>query len=207
MERLNEQMDCMTRARDLIAAARPCPITLRDQISAYQTNWHRGTEQGLALARAYLEEVEERVQAGTAAYQHERVRLLYWSMAEEPGFHAYLQERYGAVFVGAPYGAMPETYARTIHGDDPLRALSARHVFLFDMQSPSWMLREARLHGVDAVVAVEDASPYPSVWRQACEAAGVPYLAVPSVQDSPRVREILDAFFTTRLPQTETRVE
>lgn len=207
MERVNEQMDCMARARELIAAARPCPISLRDQVSAYQTTWHRGTEQGLALARAYLEEVAERVQAGTAAYQHERLRLLYWSMAEEPDFHPYLEERYGAVFVGAPYGAMPETYARTVYHDDPLRALSARHIFLFDMQSPSWMLREARLHGVDAVVAMEDPSPYPSVWRQACEAAGFPYLSVPRVRDDAEVRAILDAFFTTRLPRTEARAE
>jgi hypothetical protein len=203
MQRVNQQMDTMSRARDLIAAARPCPISLRDQVSAYQTNWHRGTEQGLALANAYYEEVAERVQAGTAAYRSERLRLLFWSMAEEPEFHPYLEERYGAVFVGAPYGAMPETYARTVYDDDPLRALSARHIFLFDMQSPTWMLREARLHGVDAVLAVEDPSPYPSVWRQACEAAGIPYVAVPRVRDDAEVRAILDEFFSSLTPRSE----
>ena len=46
MERVNTQMDVMSEARDLIASARPCPVTLRDQISAYQTNWHRGTRAG-----------------------------------------------------------------------------------------------------------------------------------------------------------------
>jgi hypothetical protein len=50
MELVNEQMDYMSRARDLIAAARPCPVSLRDQMSAYQTNWHRGTPRGLELA-------------------------------------------------------------------------------------------------------------------------------------------------------------
>ncbi|HZU75144.1 MAG TPA: 2-hydroxyacyl-CoA dehydratase family protein [Dehalococcoidia bacterium] len=195
MERVNAQMDIMTQARDLIAASRPCPVSLRDQVSAYQTNWHRGTLAGLELAAAYRDEVQERVRNGVGAYQHERVRLLYWSMQQEPEFHAYLEERYGAVLVGAPYGAMPQTYARTVYHDDPLRALSARHIFLFDMTSASWMLSEAQRYAVDVVVGVEDPSTYPSRFRQACEGAGLRYLAVPRVSDDPEIRAILDRFF------------
>ena len=141
-------------------------------------------------------EVRQRVVEGVGGYATERIRMLYWSMAQEPDFHGYLEERYGAVFVGAPYGAMPQTYARTVYNDDPLRALSARHIFLFDMTSTSWMLNEARLYGVDVVVGVEDASPHPSRFRQACESAGFRYLAVPRVSDDPEVRGILDAFFS-----------
>jgi hypothetical protein len=195
MERVNAQMDVMSEARDLIAAARPCPVTLRDQVSAYQTNWHRGTPAGLELATAYRDEVRQRVRDGVGAYPQERVRLLYWSMQQEPEFHAYLEERYGAVFVGAPYGAMPQTYARTVYHDDPLRALSARHIFLFDMTSTSWMLSEARRYAVDLVVGVEEPSRYPSRFRQACEAAGFRYLGVPRVSDDPDIRAILDRFF------------
>jgi hypothetical protein len=195
MERVNAQMDVMSRANEIMASARPCPVSLRDQLSAYQTNWHRGTEKGLELATAYANEVEERARHRVGGYGRERVRLLYWSMAQEPEFHAYLEETYGAVVVGAPYGAMPETYARTIYNDDPLRALSARHIFLFDMTSTSWMLREARRCAVDAVLGVEDPSPYPSRFRQACEAAGLRYLAVPRVTDDPEIRTILDRFF------------
>ena len=103
------------------------------------------------------------------------------------------------MIVGAPYGAMPETYARTVYDDDPLRALSARHIFLFDMQSPSWMLREARLYGADAVLGVEDPSPYPSVFRQACETAGIPYLAVPRVSADDEVLSSLADFMRERL--------
>jgi hypothetical protein len=194
MELVNEQMSYMKRARDLIAAARPCPATLRDQMSAYQTNWHRGTEQGLELAQAYCAEVKQRVDDGRAAYPNERLRLLYWTMAQEPDFHAYLQQEFGAVIVGAPYGAMPETYARTVYDGDALRALSARHIFLFDMQSPTWMLSEARRYGVDAVIGVEDPSPYPSVFRQACEAAGTPYVAVPRVTADEEVLALLAQF-------------
>jgi benzoyl-CoA reductase subunit B len=202
MELVNEQMAYMSQARDLIAAARPCPVTLRDQMSAYQTNWHRGTERGLELAQAYYAEVKQRVADGQAAYQHERLRLLYWTMAQEPDFHAYLEREFGAVIVGAPYGAMPETYARTIDADDAddaLRALSARHIFLFDMQSPTWMLHEARQYGVDAVVGIEDASPYPSVFRRACETAGMPYVAVPRVTADDEVVALLAQFMADRL--------
>ena len=195
MERVNSQMDSMARARDLIAAARPCPVSLRDQMSAYQTTWHRGTQVGLDHARAYCAEVAERVAGAVGAYANERVRMLYWSMQPEPEFHRYLEDVYGAVFVGAPYGAMPRTYARTVFNDDPLRALSARQIFLFDMASPTWMLHEAVAHGVDVVVGVEDPSSSPSRFRAACEAAGLKYLTVPRISDDPEVRAILDAFF------------
>jgi hypothetical protein len=181
--------------RSQVDAAAKTVGSLRDQIAAYQSNWHRGTPAGLELARAYCSEVEERAARGMGAYQNERVRLLYWSMMEQPDFHTYMEERYGAVFVAAPYGAAPQTYARTVYDDDPLRALSARHIFLFDMTSTSWMLNEAQLHGVDAVVGVEDPSPYPSRFRQACEAAGLRYIAVPRVSDDPEVRAILDRAF------------
>jgi hypothetical protein len=195
MERVNQQMDIMSRAADVIATARPCPVSLRDQLSAYQTNWHRGTPEGLDLATAYLAEVEDRARNGVGGYAAERVRLLYWSMAQEPEFHSYLEATYGAVIVGAPYGAMPATYARTVYDDDPLRALSARHIFLFDMSSTSWLLHEAARNAVDAVIGVEDPSPYPSRFRLACDAAGLRYLAVPRVSDDPEIRAILDGFF------------
>ena len=42
-------------------------------------------------------------------------------MDREPDFHAFLEQEFGAVIVGAPYGAMPETYARTIYDGDALR--------------------------------------------------------------------------------------
>ena len=201
MERVNAQMDVMSEARDLIAAARPCPVTLRDQVSAYQTNWHRGTLAGPgAGARLPRRGPRQRVADGVGGVRHTRgCGCCTGACSQEPDFHAYLEERYGAVFVGAPYGAMPQTYARTVYDDDPLRALSARQIFLFDMTSTSWMLSEAQRYGVDAVVGVEDPSPLsvplpPGVrgcrdcatWR--CRASS----------DDPEVRGILDGFFSER---------
>jgi hypothetical protein len=172
--------------------------------------WHRGTEQGLALAEGYRSEIVRRVADGRVGYRDERCRVLFWSMAQEPAFHPYLQERYGAVFVGSPYAAMPATYARTV-GDDPLEALAGRQIFLFDMRSPTWMLNEARRHHVDAIIGVEDPSRYPSQFALASAAAGLPYLAVPRLADDPEVRGQLDAFFAglpvkaDRLPATRVQ--
>jgi hypothetical protein len=67
------------------------------------------------------------------------------------------------------------------------------------MASTSWMLSEARRSGVDAVVAVEDASAYPSRFRQACESAGLRYVAVPRVSDDPEIRAILDKSFSHKI--------
>lgn len=176
MERVNRQMDLMTEATELIAAATPCPVSFRDQLAAYQMMWHRGTELGIELAQKYLGEVRERASRNQGAYPEERLRVLMWSMSEEPAFHQYLRDTYGAVIVGSPYSAMPATYAREVHGD-PLRALSARQTFLFDMCSTSWMTHEARRHRADLVIGVET-THHQSRFRHACEAVGLPYIAV-----------------------------
>ena len=64
---MNQQMDVKTEVRALLARARPCPVTFRDVVSAYQTTWHRGTRKGLELAEAYRDEVRDRVERGRAA--------------------------------------------------------------------------------------------------------------------------------------------
>jgi benzoyl-CoA reductase subunit B len=191
MERVNDQMDLMTEATELIGAATPCPVSFRDQLAAYQMMWHRGTEAGIELATRYLHEVRERVGTGQGAYPTERLRVLMWSMSEEPAFHQHLRDRYGAVIVGSPYAAMPATYAREVHGD-PLRALSARQTFLFDMRSTSWMIREARRQRADVVIGVET-THHRSRFRIACESAGFPYLAVPTVSADADNLAALDA--------------
>jgi hypothetical protein len=155
MECVNVQMDVMTEARDLIPRCRPCPATPRDLARL-----------SLPTSRAYRDEVRQRA-TNVAACDNGKIGLLYWSTQREPEFHAYLEERCGAVLVGA----LPQTYVRPVY-DDPLRALSAPHIFLFDMTSASWMVNEAQQYGVHAVVGVEDPSPHPWRFRQACESAG-----------------------------------
>jgi benzoyl-CoA reductase subunit B len=191
MTRLNEQMDTWMRVRDVIAATRPCPVSLRDQFAIYQVMWHRGTEQATAFLRAYEAEVNARAAAGEGAYDHERVRLLYWG-DREPAFHRYLQSQ-GAVFAGGQYSTIPQCYARDFAPGQALRALAARHLLLFE-RSPDWAVAEAVRHQCAGVIGVETPAEVPSGVAQACARAGLPYLAVARMEDDEEMRCQLDAF-------------
>ena len=98
------------------------------------------------------------------------------------------------------YMAIAELYATTVHDDDPLRALAARQLFLFEKE-PHWYVMQARQWGVDAVIGMESPGQggYPSEYRRVIEAAGFPYLALPRDADDPEIRAMLDAFVATRL--------
>lgn len=202
MTALNAQMDTWMRVTELIAGARPCPVSLRDQMAVYQVMWHRGTERATAFLADYEAEVRERVQAGAGAYQSERIRLLYWG-DREPGFHRHLQES-GVVFVGCLYSSTPQTYARDFVPGEALRALAARHLLLFE-RSPDWAVAEALRHQCDGVIGVEAPSAVPSGVARACAAAGLPYLAVPRESDDAEVRGLLAPFVAGLLEKAGTR--
>lgn len=198
MERCNEQMDWYWAARELMTGAERAPVTLRDQIAMYQMIWHRGTALAVDFARRYAEEVAERVDHHQAAYDEERFRVLYWDTAAEPAFHGFMQEVYGAVLVACPYTVSAACYARTVYDDDPLRALSARHLFLLE-RTPEWGVREALAQRCDAVIGIEPENSFPSALGRAIEAEGIPYLAVPDIRDSPERREMVARFLEDRL--------
>jgi benzoyl-CoA reductase subunit B len=202
MERVNQQMDQWTAVSDLIAEAPVCPVSLRDQLAMYQTMWHRGSEKALEFINAYYQEVKERVNSGINAYGTTKYRLLYWSMLQEPPFHAFLQERYQAAFVACDYSSTPQFYARTVHNNDPLRALSARHLFLF-LHTPEWAVWTARRFHCDGVIAIEPPSRVASANQIACENAGIPFLAVPGVKDDEQTRAALSTFIEHRLDATQ----
>lgn len=195
----NEQMRYWQRAHDLIAAAPRCPVSLRDQLAMYQPMWKRGTEYGLEMFRLYFEEVQARVADGLAGYPVERKRLLYWSMLEDPPFHAWLRDRYGAVFVGNNYGPIPGFYIRQFDPAEPMRAMAGRHLFLFG-QSPELMIAEARAHRVDGIVmTAPNSDRHPTRFRQAAVAAGIPLLEVPDTQLSDRNQALLTQFMESAL--------
>lgn len=193
LERVNRQMDTWQEANELIASSRPCPVSLRDQLAAYQAMWHRGTEDGIELIRAFRDEVHSLVEQGHAAYDRENIRLFYWSTRELPPFHRFLETEYGAVFVGSTYNSIVPLYARNGHEQDPMRTLAARQLLLFAMTT-DWMLYEARRHQCDAIVLIEPEGDYPSVSRQAAEAAGIPCIALPDTADSEANRARLADF-------------
>ena len=197
MDLLNAQMDEWQVAQSMIASSRPCPVSLRDQMSMYQAMWHRGSQDGLDLIRAYRKEVEARARAGIGAAKIERLRLFY--NAQSAPWCEEMEERFGAVIVACSYTGIPALYARTVHDEDGLAALAARHLFLFNL-NPEWLLHNATWHQCDAAI-VHEAHPTvcPSAEQKAFEAAGIPYLAVPGgLGEREEARQVAD-FIERRL--------
>lgn len=201
MARINVQMELWREAQDLIAAAPRCPVHIRDQISIYQAMWHRGTHRGIELIRAYRDEIAERVASGHAAYPNEKIRLYYG--VQVPPWHDAIAERYGAVTVACSYTNIPDLYRRSFDDADPLRALAARHMFLFDW-GPYRIIDVASRHRCDAVIVVEQALENgPSRQQEIVEAAGIPYLAIPRGADDHDIRDRISRFLETRFGRTE----
>jgi benzoyl-CoA reductase subunit B len=160
MHRINEQEGYIAEAAQLIGAARPCPVSINDQMpNTMIPQWHRGSEWAVAHARRFRDETAERVRAGTAVSANERVRLMWIGAGlwHDPGFYNALEERHGAVFVWSMY--MPfagPQYIRVLHGR-PLHALASRicsmnEVLHLPPWMNSWMVSEAKRCGIDAAV-------------------------------------------------------
>ncbi|HTW98752.1 MAG TPA: 2-hydroxyacyl-CoA dehydratase family protein [Acidimicrobiales bacterium] len=163
LELANAQAECNRSTRDLIARSVPAPVGAADTMTATMVpQWHRGSREGLALARAFHDEVAGRVAAGEAACAGERVRMMWlgrglWSSL---GLYQRFEHDRQAVFVWSMYlGLAADGYLRYVDGRDPLRALAARFVPMGDeLRMPAWSapwhLEEARRHGIDGVVSL-----------------------------------------------------
>ena len=186
MNLVNEQEDYYRRTRDLIAQTIPAPVSVVDTMPATMTpQWQRGTVWARDAARAFYEEVAERVSAKEAACPNERVRLMWVGrgMWSDMGFYQRWEASHGAVFVWSMYLALAaDGYIRRFDRDrDPLRALAARVVTMGDeLRMPTWAaawhVNEARTHSVDGAVALSDADPF--VLR-ALELAEIQVLSLP----------------------------
>ncbi|RYY44251.1 MAG: 2-hydroxyacyl-CoA dehydratase, partial [Sphingomonadales bacterium] len=197
MAKINAQMELWGEAQKLIADAPKCPVHIRDQISIYQAMWHRGTDKGVELIRDYRDEIAERIEQGIGAYENERFRLYY--SVQVPPWHAAIEEQFGAVAVCSSYANIPELYWRQFDPANPLRALAARHMMLFDW-GPYRIIDVASRHRCDAAIVVEQAMANgPSRQQEIVEAAGIPYCAVPRGADDSEVRGIIADFIQTRL--------
>ncbi|UJW30232.1 2-hydroxyacyl-CoA dehydratase family protein [Saccharothrix sp. AJ9571] len=184
MDLVNEQEEWNRRTRDLIAAARPCPIAVTDGIPAVMIpQWHRGTEWARDAAKALHDEVAARIAAGAAVCEDERARLMWIGRGLwfDLDFYRRFQDRYGAVFVWSMYLAIAaDGYLR--YGGDPVRALAARFAAFSDQLytppwSAEWYVHQARTHGADGVVhLVSDDARGSWATTRALRAAGVPVL-------------------------------
>ncbi|NUS53693.1 MAG: 2-hydroxyacyl-CoA dehydratase [Streptomycetaceae bacterium] len=214
MELVNEQEEYNRRARDLIAATTPAPLSITDSIpSVMIPQWHRGTAWGRDAARRFHDEVAERVTTGAAACPGERMRLMWvgTGLWFNMGLYQHFQDRFGAVFVWSMYlGIAADGYIR--HGDDPMRTLAARFsAFADQLHTPpwscEWYVKEARHNQIDGVVhLVSSSAPHGYFTTRALEAAGVPVLEIHA--DNADARGWDDAAFTAAIEEfLERRVE
>ncbi len=189
MERINEQEGYIAEAARIIGAARPCPVSILDQMpNTMIPQWHRGSDWAVAHARRFRDEVMARAAAGAAVSGNERIRLMWIGAGlwHDQGFYNALEERLGAVFVWSMY--MPfagPQYIRAVQGR-PMHALASRicsmnEVLHLPPWMNGWMVSEARRCGIDAAVILVPPDSRLSqsgikLTRLSLQAAGVPAL-------------------------------
>ncbi len=189
MQRINEQEEYLAQAAELAGAARPCPVSILEQMTNTMIpQWHRGSDWAVSHARRFRDEVLDRAQAGVGVAQNERLRLMWIGAGlwHDTSFYTMLEERLGAVFVWSMYlpfaGAQ---YIRQLKGRS-LEALASRICSMNEvLHLPPWMnewiVSEARRCGIDAAVVLVPPDNRLSqsgtlLTGQELDAAGVPVL-------------------------------
>ena len=191
MHGVNEQETYIAEAAQMIGNARPCPVSIAEQMpNTMIPQWHRGSAWAIAHARRFRDEVAERIAqgAGASAGGNERVRLMWIGAGlwHDPGFYSALEDRYGAVFVWSMY--MPfagPAYIRELK-NRPMHALASRvcsmnEVLHLPPWMNGWMVSEAERCGIDAAVILVPPDNRLSqsgtlLTQHALESAGVPVL-------------------------------
>jgi hypothetical protein len=189
MEAVNEQEGYIAEASRMIGEARPCPVSIADQMpNTMIPQWHRGSPWAVAHGKRFRDEVAARVASGAAANSNEIIRLMWIGAGlwHDPGFYSALEERYGAVFVWSMY--MPfagPQYIRKLH-DKPLHALASRicsmnEVLHLPPWMNGWMVSEAERCGIDAAVILVPpdnrlSQSGTNLTRLALQEAGIPTL-------------------------------
>ncbi|MEQ9813737.1 MAG: 2-hydroxyacyl-CoA dehydratase family protein [Azospirillaceae bacterium] len=189
MHLINRAGELVAEARDLIAGARPCPVTLPDQLSnVMAATWNRGSAWSVEHLERYVAEIRDRVQAGTGVCPDERVRLLWLNTGLwfNTGFYRAFEESHGAVFVWSMYSNYLSDGYRKYFSDDPVRALAARSLSMNEqLHLPPWMagwiLEQARDFGAHGAVMLTPLGDRLSAYgTRACietlERAGLPVL-------------------------------
>lgn len=191
MERINEQESYLWEAAQAIGEARPCPVSIAEQMpNTMIPQWHRGSDWAVAHAKRFRDEVIERVDQGLGVSQsEERIRLMWIGAGlwHDPGFYQALEEELGAVFVWSMYlpFAGPQ-YIRDV-GGQPMDALASRicsmnEVLHLPPWMNEWMASEAERCGIHAAVQLLPPDNRLSqsgtkLTAMSLEAAGVPVLS------------------------------
>jgi len=191
MGRINEQESYIADAARLIGEARPCPVSIADQMpNTMIPQWHRGSDWAVAHSKRFRDEVAERVDKGIGVATDEKIRLMWIGAGvwHDPGFYQALEKRLAAVFVWSMYTpfAGPQ-YIRAIK-DRPMEALASRicsmnEVLHLPPWMNGWMVSEAARCGIDAAIMLVPpdnrlSQSGTNLTRSALEDAGVPVLAL-----------------------------
>jgi len=191
MVKINEQEGYIAEAAAMIASARPCPVSIVEQMpNTMIPQWHRGSDWAVEHARRFRDEVAERVRAGDGVGTTERLRLMWIGAGlwHDTSFYQALEDRHGAVFVWSMYMPFAEpAYIRNLHGR-PMEALASRicsmnEVLHLPPWMNSWMVSEAQRFGIDAAVMLIPPDNRLSqsgtrLTALALREAGIPVLAV-----------------------------
>lgn len=193
LDLVNQQEEIFDAARRLIATAPECPVRMTEQITnVMATQWVRGSEWALRHARAFHDEVRQRVETGVAACPGERARLMWVGAGlwHDTSFYTAFEDSHRAVFVWSMYLAFgPDGYIR--YGlDDPMAALASRTASFNEyLHNPpwaaEWVVHQAREHRIDGALVLRPRSMKASASgrlfiERALEAAGIPVLPVPA---------------------------
>ena len=218
MEKVNQQEETFDAVRELIASAPEAPVRMTEQISnVMAAQWVRGSEWALSHARAFHEEVRQRVKAGVAACPGERARLMWIGAGlwHDTDFYTEFESSHRAVFVWSMYLAFgPDGYIR--YGlDDPMAALASRSASFNEyLHNPpwasEWIVQQARDHRIDAAVVLHPRSMKPAATgrlfiERALESAGIPVLPIEGdvvderAWDPVGARAAVRAFLDTRV--------
>jgi benzoyl-CoA reductase subunit B len=162
MERINVQEQLLAQAAEIVGEARPCPVSLNDQMTNTMiTQWHRGSDWAVDHAQRFLTEVRQRADTGHSASGRERIRLMWVGAGlwHDTSFYQALEEELGAVFVWSMYlpfaGAQ---YIRDTKGR-PLEALASRicsmnEVLHLPPWMTEWLVSESKRCAIDAAVVL-----------------------------------------------------
>jgi benzoyl-CoA reductase/2-hydroxyglutaryl-CoA dehydratase subunit BcrC/BadD/HgdB len=218
LDLVNQQEEIFDAVRRLIAGAPHSPVRMTEQITnVMATQWVRGTDWALSHARAFHDEVQQRVEAGEAACPDEQARLMWVGAGlwHDTGFYTAFEESHRAVFVWSMYLAFgPDAYIR--YGlDDPMAALASRTASFNEyLHNPpwaaEWIVHQAVEHRIDGALVLRPRSMKASgtgrlFIERALEDAGVPVLPIEAdvvdarAWDPAAARAAVHTFLDTRV--------
>jgi len=189
MNRINEQEELLADAGRLAHETIPCPVAITDQMpNTMIPQWHRGSDWAVEHARAFRDEIAERVRNGHGVAANEKIRMMWIGAGlwHDPGFYNALEESHGAVFVWSMYLPLAGVGYPRYNLADPLRALASRVAGMTEvLHMPpwmnEWMVSEAKRAKIDAALILVPKGSKHSVsgikfTKHALEQAGVPVI-------------------------------